>query len=277
MQRVKRLFNARKAGHTGSLDPLASGLLPVCFGQATKISAFLLDADKSYTAVVRLGVRTDTGDADGIIREQTPVPALDINTVRELLAGFKGNIKQTPPMYSAIKVGGTPLYKLAYQGIEIERRPRQVVIHEIELLSLHSDVLEIRVSCSKGTYIRTLAEDIGVAMGCGAHILRLRRHRVGPFDDRCLVPLDHIEALASKGGVTELDSLLKPADDAILHWPSIELADSGARQLRSGQAVTVRGAPLGAWVRIYGGDGHFMAVGRVLDNGRVVPKRLIAG
>jgi len=276
LQRVKRLFGAQKAGHTGSLDPLASGLLPICFGRATKMSAFLLDADKSYTTEVRLGITTDTGDASGALREHRPVPRLDESAIRNILDGFTGSIEQIPPMYSAIKHNGTPLYKLAYRGVEIERSARRITIHKLQLLDFRHDSMVLRATCSKGTYIRTLVEDIGAAIGCGAHVVTLRRHQVGPFDDQYLTTMDVVESLALDESTVELDNLLKPADDAVSHWPKVEVPASGLNSIRHGRAVHLSGASSTEWVRIYGHDGQFVALGRVDEEGHLHPKRMLA-
>jgi len=273
LQRVKRLFDARKAGHTGSLDPLASGLLPICLGQATKVSGFLLNAGKQYQVVARLGQRTDTGDADGQVIEERPVPALDRGLVKRVLARFEGSQTQVPPMYSAIKHQGQRLYKLARQGIEIERQPREIEIHGLELLSLEADALELEVACSKGTYVRTLVEDIAQALGTVAHVIVLRRLGVGPYAEGRMYKLEELEALAEQG-MERLDELLLPVDSALHHWPSVELGADSAYYLMQGQAVMAPGAPSSGKVRLYD-EGHgFLGIGEVKLDGRVAPTRL---
>lgn len=273
LQRVKRLFDARKAGHTGSLDPLASGLLPICLGQATKVSRFLLNAGKRYQVVARLGQRTDTGDADGQVIEERPVPALDRGLVKRVLARFEGSQTQVPPMYSAIKHQGQRLYKLARQGIEIERQPREIEIHGLELLSLEADALELEVACSKGTYVRTLVEDIARALGTVAHVIVLRRLGVGPYAEGRMYKLEELEALAEQG-MERLDELLLPVDSALDHWPSVELGADSAYYLMQGQAVMAPGAPSSGKVRLYD-EGHgFLGIGEVKLDGRVAPTRL---
>ncbi|MGB5440817.1 MAG: tRNA pseudouridine(55) synthase TruB, partial [Gammaproteobacteria bacterium] len=187
LQIVKKLYRARKAGHTGSLDPLATGLLPICFGEATKISGFLLDADKDYLVTCKLGERTTTGDAEGEVEQRRPVERVTEKLVRKAMQGFIGDIEQIPPMYSALKHKGERLYKLARQGIEVERAPRQVTIFEMELTDFSLPEATFRVHCSKGTYVRTLIEDIGEVLGCGAHVIRLRRLGVGPFDSSGMI------------------------------------------------------------------------------------------
>jgi tRNA pseudouridine55 synthase len=274
LQEVKRLFEARKAGHTGNLDPLASGLLPICLGEATKLSAFLLDADKVYTGTCKLGVRTTTADAEGEVIETRPVTGFDEARVREVLESFTGEITQIPPMHSAVKHQGQPLYKLAHQGIEVERKPRTVTIYELRLVRLEGDELEIYVHCSKGTYIRTLAEDIGEALGCGAHLAALRRNAAGPFQLEGAVTLDQVRRTAADG-LAALDALLLPMEEALSDWPVVQLTDNAAYYLAQGQAVLVPQAPTHGWVRLFREGQGFIGVGSILDDGRVAPKRLM--
>ncbi len=274
LQQVKRLFNANKAGHTGSLDPLATGMLPICLGEATKVSGFLLDADKQYRAVCKLGVKTNSGDADGEVIEERPVGPLTREQVIEVLEGFLGTQMQTPPMHSAIKQQGVPLYKLAHQGIEVARKAREVTIHSIELLRLDGDELEIDVRCSKGTYIRTLAEDLGEMLGCGAHIAALRRTAVGGLEMARMVDFETLESLAEQG-FEALDALLLPAGDALPEWPAVRLSEDASFYLRQGQPVFVPQLKDRGWVRLYRGDEEFLGLGTVLDDGRVAPKRLL--
>ncbi len=275
LQRVKRLFDARKAGHTGNLDPLASGLLPVCFGEATKISAFLLDADKRYRGTCKLGVRTTTADAEGSVIDERPVEGVDEARVREVLARFTGEIEQIPPMHSAVKHQGQRLYKLAQQGIEVERAPRRVHIFALELIQLEGDELEIDVHCSKGTYVRTLAEDIGEALGCGAHLSALRRTGVGAFRGEDAVPMERVETLAENGDRAAMDALLLPMDEALAQWPAIQLTENLAFYVRQGQPVLVPQAPTEGLVRLFGAGRDFIGVGEILDDGRVAPRRLL--
>jgi len=275
LQRVKTLFNAQKAGHTGSLDPLATGLLPICFGEATKMSSFLLDADKSYQVVVKLGVKTTTGDAEGDVVSQCEDVNVTQKQLDEVLSEFAGTIEQIPPMYSALKQNGQPLYKLARQGIEVERKPRQVSIHELNVISFQDDLLEIYVRCSKGTYIRTLAEDIGEQLGCGAHVAELRRTSVAAFDGNKMLTLEQLETMLHEHGFDTLDESLLPIDSSLVQWPEIKLTDDVAYFLKKGQAVLVPKAPTQGWVRIYAGQERFLGVGCILDDGRVAPKRLV--
>ncbi len=276
LQKVKRLYRARKAGHTGSLDPLASGLLPICFGEATKVSGFLLDADKHYVVRCRLGERTTTGDAEGEVVERRPVEGVTPAAIEQALAGFRGPIEQTPPMYSAVKHEGQRLYKLARQGVEVERKPRTVVIHELVLRALEDDEMELEVRCTKGTYVRTLVEDIGEALGVGAHVVALRRLGVGPYGSEGMVGLDELKALAEQG-FDALDARLLPIESALTQWPQVTLTPDAAFYLRQGQAVLVPHAPTSGWVRLYQGDNgsRFIGMGQVLDDGRVAPKRLM--
>ncbi|MCF6210194.1 MAG: tRNA pseudouridine(55) synthase TruB [Gammaproteobacteria bacterium] len=274
LQWVKRLFNANKAGHTGSLDPLATGMLPICLGEATKVSGFLLNADKQYRAVCKLGVKTRSGDAEGEVIEERPVGPLTRAQVSEVLEGFLGPQMQTPPMHSAIKQQGVPLYKLAHQGIEVAREAREVTIHRIELLRLDGDELEIDVCCSKGTYIRTLAEDIGEMLGCGAHIAALYRTAVGGLENLRMVDFEALESLAEQG-FEALDALLLPAGDALPEWPAVRLSEDASFYLCQGQPVFVPQLKDRGWVRLYRGDKEFLGLGTVLDDGRVAPKRLL--
>jgi len=274
LQVVKRLFQAGKAGHTGNLDPLATGLLPLCLGEATKISGFLLDSDKRYIGTVKLGVTTRTADGEGDVLETRPVPELDESQVKAVLDRFLGTIQQVPPMHSAVKVNGTPLYKLARQGLEIERKARTVKIYSLTLLRLEGDELDIELRCSKGTYVRTLAEEIGEALGCGAHLSALRRTGSGPFDLSQAISLDELEQTA-KQGYEALDSRLLPIEQALTDWPVISLTKNTAYYVQQGQPVQVPRAPTSGLVRLQHEDGHFLGVGHILDDGRVAPKRLI--
>ena len=277
LQVVKRLFQAAKAGHTGSLDPLASGLLPICFGEATKASGFLLDADKHYRVRCKLGEKTTTGDAEGEVLEILPVPAFDTAAMEAVLAKFRGELEQIPPMYSAVKHQGQRLYKLARQGVEVERAPRRILIHELTLLALELPFFDIDVRCTKGTYVRTLAEDIGAALGCGAHVTELRRLGVGPYDEAGMIGLDRLGELAESEGPAALDGQLVPIESALEQWPDVRLSPDAAFYLRQGQAVVVPHAPTSGWVRLYAGDRQFLGMGEILDDGRVAPKRLMVG
>jgi tRNA pseudouridine55 synthase len=276
LQVVKRLYDANKAGHTGSLDPLATGMLPICLGEATKISGFLLSADKSYRAVCKLGITTNSADADGEVLEKRPVGEFDEARVREVLMKFMGDTKQVPPMHSAIKRQGVPLYKLAHQGIEVEREARDITIHSLDLIRLEGDELEIDVCCTKGTYIRTLAEDIGEELGCGAHISALRRTGIGALDNIEIHTLDTLTALAEHQDKKALDDLLLPTEAALPDWPEVQLSDDASFYLCQGQAVFVPQLKDRGWVRLFGVNKRFLGLGTVLDDGRVAPKRLLS-
>lgn len=274
LQIVKRLFNARKAGHTGSLDPLASGLLPICLGEATKFSGFLLDADKRYWVRMRLGETTTTGDADGEIVATNPVPPLSSDDLRSVMEQFQGEIQQIPPMYSALRHEGKRLYELARKGEEVERKPRAVIIRELRLLGMEGVEAEFTVHCSKGTYVRTLVEDIGARLGCGAHVSALRRTGVGPYPGEQMVTLEQVHALA-EAGLEALDRLLLPIESSVQQWPEVQLSTDTAYYLKMGQPVVVPHAPTSGWVRIYTAGSRFIGVGEVLDDGRIAPRRLL--
>lgn len=276
LQRVKHMYRAAKAGHTGSLDPLATGLLPLCFGMATKFSAFLLDADKRYRVRVRLGETTTTADAEGAVVATASTEHVTEAAIQEVLAGFLGTIEQMPPMYSAVKHRGERLYKLARQGIEVERQARAVTIFAMALRALEPPDFEMDVHCSKGTYIRTLAEDIGTRLGCGGHVTMLRRTGVGPYREDGevrFVTLTDVEQAAEQG-TAALDGLLVPLDSALGHWPAIKLSEDACFYLRQGQPVLVPRAPLAGLVRLYDPSSRFIGIGEVLDDGKVQPKRL---
>lgn len=274
LQRVKWLFNARKAGHTGSLDPLATGLLPLCFGEATKVSGFLLDADKHYRVRCRLGQTTNTADAEGEILNERRVPALDEAMVGEVLQRFLGEQEQVPPMYSAVKHQGERLYRIARRGEEVERKARRIRILALEMIGFGQDELTLDVHCSKGTYVRTLVEEIGEALGCGAHVTALRRTGLGPFTDQPMVTMEQVEAAAEQG-LGALDDLLLPPEAGLVGWPSVTLDADSTHFLLLGQAVFVPRAPDAEWLRLFGPDG-FLGMGVMLDDGRVAPRRLMA-
>ena len=273
LQRVKRLYRARKAGHTGSLDRLASGLLPICFGEATKLSGYLLNADKHYVATFLLGVTTSTGDAEGEVVSRRPVPELAATAIERAIARFRGEIEQIPPMHSALKHKGKRLYQLAHEGIVVERQPRRVTIHRFDLRRVEGEGIEVEILCSKGTYIRTLAEDLGTALGCGASVVALRRVGAGPFAAEDMMDLSTIETMASEGPRV-LDALLRPMEAAVSQWPSVQLPEGVAFYLRKGQPVLVPHSPTEGWVRIHSERAGFIGVGEVLDDGRIAPRRL---
>ena len=275
VQRVKRLYTARKVGHTGSLDPLATGVLPLCLGDATKFSQYLLTSDKTYVATLRLGVSTDSGDADGKVLQEREVGTMSRAHIDAALEEFRGEIEQVPSMFSAVKHQGKPLYKLARQGSEIEREARPVTIYRNEIVDYAEDRLVLEVHCSKGTYVRTIAHDLGEVLGCGAHVEALRRTTAGPYREDDLVTFDEMSRMAELG---KLDGLLQPVATAVGQWPPVELAGAPAFYLKQGQPVLVPHAPTEGWVRIYeqeNDDGRFIGVGEILNDGRVAPRRLI--
>jgi tRNA pseudouridine55 synthase len=272
LQTVKRLLNACKAGHTGSLDPIATGLLPLFFGEATKLTQFLLNADKRYWTVFRLGVSTTTFDSEGEATATRPV-TVGLRDIERSLIRFQGDIEQIPPMYSAIKHNGEALYKLARAGVEVEREPRPVTIYEIKALGFQDNLLTLEIACSKGTYIRTLAHDLGEILGCGAHVVQLRRLAIGDVSIDKAVTLDRLEALASP---VERTQLLQPVDSVLHAVPDVHLTSLAAHYLKQGQSVSARHGLAPGWVRLYEGDSRFLGMGQVLDDGQVAPRRLLA-
>jgi tRNA pseudouridine55 synthase len=278
LQEVKRIFRARKAGHTGSLDPLASGLLPVCLGEATKVSSFLLDADKRYSLTARFGERTTTGDAEGEIVTRRSIEGLNARRVSEVLEKFRGQLRQIPPMYSAVKRQGQPLYKLARQGIEVEREARDIEVFEFELTTHQDAEYCFELHCSKGTYVRTLVDDIGERLGCGAHVSALCRTGIGVFQvpEHTGVTLQQLHD-AAELGADELAQYLLPLDAALANWPDVTLTADMVFYVRQGQAVQVPKAPTSGFLRLYARDGSFVGMGRVQDDGKIAPKRLLAG
>ena len=277
LQSAKRLFNAAKAGHTGNLDPLASGMLPICFGQATKLSGMLLDSDKAYLADVRLGQATTTGDAEGEVIEQSDPEALSEGELRSALERFVGEIEQVPPMYSALKHEGKRLYQLAREGQTVERRPRRVHIHALQLLGYEPGRALLEVRCSKGTYIRTLAEDVARAVGQVAHLGGLRRSTVSPFEGKPMWTLDALQAEA-EDGTDALDRLLLPLAAAVPGWAPLSLPEESLRRLARGQALpmplppAVRGCPLA----LTDAQGQLMAAGGLDDRGRLISRRWLS-
>ena len=272
LQTVKRLLNACKGGHSGSLDPIATGLLPLFFGEATKLTQFLLNADKRYWTVFRLGQSTTTYDSEGEITATRPVSA-GRRDIERALERFRGEIEQVPPMYSAIKHQGEALYKLARAGVEIEREPRRITIHEIKLLSLENDLLTLEIACSKGTYVRSLAHDLGELLGCGAHVVQLRRTGIGRVGIENAVPLERLQALATP---VECARLLQPVDSVLHELPDVHLTPLAAHYLKQGQSVSTQHGFKPGWVRLYEGDTRFLGMGEVQDDGRVAPRRLLA-
>lgn len=281
LQKVKRLYFAEKAGHTGALDPLATGMLPICLGEATKFSQFLLDSDKRYRVIAKLGQRTDTSDSDGQVVETRPV-----NVQRETLlthiASFQGQTWQVPSMFSALKHQGKPLYEYARQGIEVAREARKINVYEITLHRFEGDEVEMEVHCSKGTYIRTIVDDLGEMLGCGAHVTMLRRIGVANYPYQSMVTLEQLNALVEEvqGEESEkyqrLDELLLPMDTAVQDFPEVNLIAELAHMVQHGQAVQVFGAPTEGLVRMTEGEQRrFLGVGQIDQDGKVAPKRLV--
>ncbi|MDI9244391.1 tRNA pseudouridine(55) synthase TruB [Marinobacter sp. CHS3-4] len=276
LQQVKRLFGAAKAGHTGALDPLATGVLPLCFGEATKFSQMMLDSDKAYIATAKLGVRTETGDSEGQIVDERPVPSdLTTEQLEVVLDRFRGDIQQVPSMYSALKHQGRPLYEYAREGIEVERPARPVTIYELTLIELRDDELDIAVSCTKGTYIRSLVEDIGEAIGCGAHVTALRRTMASGFTltDACQVTT--LEQMREQG--ESLDGLLVAPDAALSMFPEQTLEGQSLVSILNGQPVRIPGQSEKGFVRLYGNKG-FVGLAEKFPEGeatKLVPRRLV--
>ena len=282
LQRVKNLFDANKAGHTGALDPLATGLLPICLGEATKFSQFLLDSDKHYRSTFVLGVATETGDCDGDIVAQTDASSLTLEQVEAGIEEFRGEIQQIPSMYSAIKHNGQPLYKLARQGIEVEREARTINVYQYRVLDFRPGAraeLDVEVHVSKGTYVRSLAEDLGAALSCGAHVSALHRHVAGPFTEQESMTLPELEKLRENAEAADLDYLLKPMDIAVADRMAVELSEIVAGYFQLGQEVmstqAFRCGQEGDIVRVFREGGAFLGVGTVTEDGKVAPKRLV--
>jgi tRNA pseudouridine55 synthase len=275
LQEVRQLFNANKAGHTGSLDPLATGLLPICFGEATKVSALMLDDNKRYQVLVQLGVMTDTGDAEGIVIETKPVPDLSTEDIQACLQQFTGEIEQIPPMYSALKHNGKKLYELAREGKTIERKARRIKIFELKLLDFSKDWLTLEVFCSKGTYIRSLAEDIGHTLGCGGTVKALRRLEAGLFNIEQAKTIEQLMAMSEH----DLFQCLINVDKPLEALPSVYLSDEQATAIKYGQSINHLRSPdsnLGMWqgtIRMYHA-GVFLGLGEMLLDGKIAPKKL---
>lgn len=270
LQKAKRLYQAAKAGHTGNLDPFATGLLPVCLGEATKFSQFLLDADKTYQAWVRLGQTTTTGDPEGEVVSSRPVNVTQAQ-VEEVMGRFVGAISQVPPMYSALKRDGKALYEYARQGIEVEREARQVTIYDLRLDSFAGDELVITARVSKGTYIRTLAEDVGEALGCGAYLTALRRTAIGEFAVAQAKTLEQLDDMSME----DRDACLLAADVLLQGVPEVELDTESAFYLGRGQEVWVPRTAVSGTVRLYDSQRRFLGIGEVTGEGKIAPRRLV--
>ena len=281
LQKVKRIYNANKAGHTGALDPLATGMLPICLGEATKFSQYLLDSDKRYQVIAKLGQRTDTSDADGEIVQERPV-TFDESLLMSSLDKFRGESQQVPSMYSALKYQGKPLYTYAREGIEVPRESRAINVYELKLLDWRDDELELELHVSKGTYIRTIVDDLGEMLGCGAHVTMLRRLAVAQYPIDKMVTLEQLQLMLEEANAREeaprltLDPLLLPMDTAVADLPEVNMPEVVASYALHGNPVQVANAPLDGRVRMTLGDEHkFFGVGEIDDDGRVAPKRLV--
>jgi len=271
VQKVRWLFQARKAGHTGSLDPFATGMLPICLGEASKTAGFMLDASKTYIAQARLGQSTTTGDIEGDVCLEKPVPELSLESIEAAFGRFRGVIEQVPPMYSALKHQGQPLYKLARAGQEVERKARAVTIHALELVTWEPPMLTFRVHCSKGTYIRTLAEDIALELGSCAHLKTLRRLDVEPFREQDMISLQELESRLESESP---DEFLLPVDQGLSGWTVINLDESDALRFQHGNPVQVNTDHAGL-VRVYNPTGKLLGIGEINDDKLLKPKRIM--
>ncbi|WDE10357.1 tRNA pseudouridine(55) synthase TruB [Thalassomonas haliotis] len=286
LQAAKRVYFANKAGHTGALDPLATGMLPICFGEATKFSQFLLDTDKVYQVTAKLGIRTTTSDADGEIVAEKAVDVAD-SQLALALDKFRGTSKQVPSMYSALKYQGQPLYKYAREGIEVPREARDITVFRLDLLRFEGDEVELEIHCSKGTYIRTIVDDLGELLGCGAHVAELRRVAVGSYPADKMVTLEQVENLLAQAKEQDiapselLDPLLLPMHTAVDGIPAVYIDEASASYLRHGNPVQVSGAPVDGLVQVHIGDeaqsadSEFIGIGQMNDDGLVAPKRIV--
>ncbi|WP_263753885.1 tRNA pseudouridine(55) synthase TruB [Kosakonia cowanii] len=281
LQKVKRLYNANRAGHTGALDPLATGMLPICLGEATKFSQYLLDSDKRYRVIARLGQRTDTSDADGQVVEESPV-TFTAAELASALESFRGNTQQIPSMYSALKYQGKKLYEYARQGIEVPREARPITVYELLFIRHEGDELELEIHCSKGTYIRTIIDDLGEKLGCGAHVIYLRRLAVSRYPIERMITLEQLQALVQQAEQQEipaaelLDPLLMPMDSPASDFPVVNIPTVVAAYFKNGQPVRASTTPAEGLVRVTEGEeGKFIGMGEIDDQGRVAPRRLV--
>ncbi|ELY4158640.1 tRNA pseudouridine(55) synthase TruB [Cronobacter turicensis] len=281
LQKVKRIYNANRAGHTGALDPLATGMLPICLGEATKFSQYLLDSDKRYRVIARLGQRTDTSDADGTVVEERPVTFSE-QELQDALESFRGDTMQVPTMFSALKYQGKPLYEYARQGIEVPREARPITVYELLFIRHEGDELELEVHCSKGTYIRTIIDDLGEKLGCGAHVIYLRRLAVSKYPVERMVTLEQLSALLEEAQTREiapselLDPLLMPMDSPAADYPVVNLPLTSSVYFKNGNPVRTSDAPSEGLVRVTEGEAQkFLGMGEIDSEGRVAPRRLV--
>ncbi|HEX4503829.1 MAG TPA: tRNA pseudouridine(55) synthase TruB [Scandinavium sp.] len=281
LQKVKRLYNANRAGHTGALDPLATGMLPVCLGEATKFSQYLLDSDKRYRVIAKLGQRTDTSDADGQVVEERPM-TFSATELASALEGFRGDTLQVPSMYSALKHQGKKLYEYARQGIEVPREARPITVYELLFIRHEGDELELEIHCSKGTYIRTIIDDLGEKLGCGAHVIMLRRLAVSRYPVDRMVTLEQLQALVEQAEQQDipaaqlLDPLLMPMDSPASDFPVVNLPLTSSVYFKNGNPVRSADVQVNGLVRVTEGqEGKFIGMGEIDDEGRVAPRRLV--
>lgn len=275
LQKTKRLFQAKKAGHTGSLDPLATGMLPICFGIATKFCQYLLDANKVYEVQAKLGVRTNTGDAEGeVIASQSNIQ-FSKTEIEHHLSDFRGTIAQVPPMYSALKHQGKPLYQLARAGQYLERPPRTVTIYLLEILDFQDDVLTLKVACSKGTYIRSLVDDLGMQLGCGAHVIALRRTLVNAFENKSMISISQLESLLENHSCEDLDRFLLPIESIFSALPAINLTEAMMFYMKNGRAISAPAGVASSLVRCITGNGQFLGLGEITADGMLYPRRWV--
>jgi len=273
LQKIKHMFQAKKAGHTGTIDPFASGMLPICFGEATKFSQFLLDSDKTYQVKMCLGIRTNTSDIEGEVIRKCSVPSLTLAEVDAAFDTFRGSITQLPSMYSALKFKGQPLYKLARQGIVVDRPSRVINVRRLEVISFEINQIEFEIECSKGTYVRTLVDDFGEQLGCGAHVASLRRLSVGPFREQEMVTIKQLEQ--SQGDFSQLDRYLLPVSMIVSQFPEVRLSDRLSTYVRHGRSVVLPEVSYFRWVKIITAQGLFLGVGEIVDSRCLVPRRLV--
>lgn len=275
MQKVKRLFQANKAGHTGALDPLATGMLPICLGEATKFSQFLLDSDKRYFVTAKLGERTDTSDAEGQVVETCEVNVNEAD-ILAALPQFRGDILQVPTMFSALKHNGKPLYEYARQGITVEREARPITIFELKFIEYNAPYLSLEVHCSKGTYIRTLVDDLGEVLGCGAHVTVLRRLAVADYPIEMMMPIDELQLLAESFPQKALDTLLLPMDTAVASLPALNLTEAQTKAVGFGQRVKFENSEqIYGQVRLFSDKGQFLGVAEVRTDDVIRPNRMV--
>ncbi len=281
LQKVKRLFHANKAGHTGALDPLATGMLPICLGEATKFSQFLLDSDKRYRVIARLGERTDTSDADGNIVETRPV-TFDQAALDAALESFRGDTFQVPTMFSALKYQGRKLYEYAREGITVPREARPITVFELQFIRWEGDELELEIHVSKGTYIRTIIDDLGEKLGCGAHVIMLRRLQVAKYPIERMITFEQLQAMAAEANAAEtpdyraMDALLLPMDSPAEEFPIVNLLPAVAAYFKQGMPVQAANVPAQGLVRVTEGDEHkFIGMAEIAEDGRVAPRRLV--